>query len=178
MPNIEIEFRARVSKKKYDWLNGFLETNAKDLGQDNKETVFYILPDKLFKVVNEISKNKAKIVLKDHRLGYGSGFGEWEIKINPKEYEIAVEIFNRLNLPGKSMRDWQKRHNYFYKGVEVAVKYSKHWKYHVEMEIVVGSPEKKQGAETQIKNLADELDIELMTDKEIRAFTHAIESRL
>ncbi|MCX6760745.1 MAG: hypothetical protein NTZ84_01380 [Candidatus Nealsonbacteria bacterium] len=176
--NIEIEFRAIISKKKYEWLDSFLEKNAKDLGQDDKETVFYILPGKLFKVVNETSKNKAKIVLKDRRIGHGSDFREWEIKIDSADYEAAVKIFDHLSLPGKSMKSWQKRHNYLYKRIEIAVKYSKHWKYHIEMEIVVGSPKKKEYAEGQIKNLADELGIKLMTDEEIKKFTNKIESKL
>lgn len=79
MNNIEIEFRAKITKEKYDSLNHFLINNAQDLGEDSKDTLFYILPDKLFKVVNETSKNKAKIVLKDNRLGNGNNFGEWEI---------------------------------------------------------------------------------------------------
>ncbi|MEK7163043.1 MAG: hypothetical protein AAB696_02015 [Patescibacteria group bacterium] len=178
MPNIEIEFRAKISEEKYNWLNEFLMSNAKDIGQDNKETIFYILPDKLFKVVNEISKNKAKIVLKNNRIGNGSDFGEWEVLIDPKQYKTAVEIFNHLNLPGKSMKAWQERHNYIYKGIEIAVKFSEYWNHHIEMEIIIDDLEKKNEAERKIKNLADELDIKLMTDEEIKAFTHAVEAKL
>lgn len=178
MNNIEIEFRAKISKNKFDSLNQFLKQNAQNLGEDNKDTLFYILPDKFFKVVNETSKNKAKIVLKNNRIGNGNEFGEWEIKIYPSEYEKAIDMFNHMNLPGKSMRAWQKRHNYLYKGVEIAIKYSEYWEYHVEMEIVVDEVKKKQEAEKQIKDVADELDIKLMTDEEIKAFTDSVESKL
>lgn len=112
MKNIEIEFRAMITKEKYDWLNHFLKQNAEDLGEDNKDTIFYIFPDKLFKVVNEISKNKAKIVLKNNRLGKGNHFQEWEIKINPSDYEKTIDMFNHMEFPCKSMRAWQERHNY------------------------------------------------------------------
>lgn len=178
MKNIEIEFRAIITKDKYEWLNNLLKLKAEDLGEDNKETVFYILPDKLFKVVNETSKKKAKIVLKTNRLGCGIDFGEWELAISPNDYEKAVEMFNGINLPGKSTKAWQERHNYLYKGVEVAVKFSEQWKYHVEMEIVIDDISKKNEAEIQIKKLADELGIKLMTEDEIKEFTRVFESKL
>lgn len=176
--NIEIEFRAKISKEKYDELSRFLLKKAEDLGEDNKDTVFYILPDKLFKAVNETSKNKAKIVLKNNRIGNGSDFGEWEIGINPGEFEKAVEIFDNLNLPGKRMRAWQERHNYLYKGVEIAVKYSEYWKHHIEMEIMIGDLKDKEDAERKIREVADELDIKLMTDEEIKAFAQLVENKL
>lgn len=178
MNNIEIEFRSKITKKKYDELNKFLEENGEDLGEDNKDTLFYILPDKLFKVVNETSKNKAKIVLKDSRIGDGSDFNEWEIGMNPEEYEKAIDMFNHLELPGKSMRAWQERHNFIYNNVEIAVKYSEYWEHHVEMEIVIDDISKKEEAEKIIHSVADELGVKLMTDEEIKAFTESVESKL
>lgn len=178
MNNIEIEFRAKITKEKYDSVNQFLIQNAEDLGEDNKDTLFYVLPDKLFKVVNETSKNKAKIVLKDNRIGNGNNFREWEVRIDPSEYEKTIDMFNHMNFPGKSMRAWQERHNYLYKGVEIAVKYSEYWEHHVEMEIVVDDINKKEKAEEQIHKVADELEIKLMTDEEIKAFIESVESKL
>lgn len=178
MSNIEVEFRSKITKKKYNWLKKFLKKNAKDMGQDDKETVFYILPDKLFKVVREISKNSAKIVLKNNRIGNGNNFREWEIKINPREYEKAVEMFNSLNLPGKFMKAWQERRNYLYKGIEIAVKLSDYWKYHMEMEIMINNLKQKKEAELQIRKVANELGIKLMTNKEIKAFTKSVESKI
>ena len=178
MKNIEIEFRAIITKDKHDWLNDFLLANAKDLGQDNKESVFYIMSNKLFKVVNETSKEKAKIVLKDNHISSGSNLKEWEVKISPSEFDIAVDLFNHLALPAKIDRSHQKRHNYLYKDVEIALKYSDAWKYHGEMEIVVDDIAKKQEAEQKIKAIADELNIKLMTDKEIEDFTKAFEENL
>lgn len=52
MSNIEIEFRAKISKNKFDSLNRFLKQSAQDLGEDNKDTLFYILPDKLHKKIH------------------------------------------------------------------------------------------------------------------------------
>jgi len=178
MKNIEIEFRAKISKEKHDWLHKFLKNKAKDLGEDNKDTKFYILPDKLFKVVSEHSKKKAKIVLKNSRIGEGSDFDELEIQISPDEYEKAIKIFDNLDFPGKAMQAWQERHNYVYKGVEIAVKYSEYWEYHVEFEIVINDMAQKQDAEDKIKKVAEELDIKLMSDGEIKAFTQDVESKI
>lgn len=87
-------------------------------------------------------------------------------------------MFNNLKLPGKSMRAWQERHNYLYKGVEIAVKYSEYWEHHVEMEIVVDKAENTLKAEEQIKEEANELGVKLMTDEEIKIFTESVESML
>lgn len=45
---IEIEMRAMFDKNKYEELKSFLDSNAVDLGQDDKDVYFYIFPDKLF----------------------------------------------------------------------------------------------------------------------------------
>ena len=178
MSNIEVEFRAMISKEKYDWLNNFLKENAKDLGQDDKDTCFYIFPDKLFKVVNETSKSRAKIVLKDNHISSGSSLKEWEIYFDQKDFEKAIDLFNHLGLPAKTARDFQERHNYVYKDVEIAVKFSEQWQHHVEMEIVLDDISKKTEAEEKIKNVAEELGIKLMTNEELRIFTKKFEDKL
>lgn len=178
MKSIEVEFRTIMSKKKHDWLHDFLLNNGKDLGEDNKDTKFYILPDRLFKVVNEVSKQKAKIVLKGNRIDSGNSSRELEMQIDPKEYRKAIKIFDELNLPGKNMEAWQKRHNYIYRGVEIAVKYSKHWGYHAELEIMVESKNKKIEAENKIKKIAEDLGLKLMDIEEIKKLTSAVEKKL
>jgi len=79
---IEVEFRSMFSEKKYNDIKIFLEKNAKDLSEDNKDVYFFILQDKLVKVVNNISKKNAKIVLKLNKIGKGSDFEETEILID------------------------------------------------------------------------------------------------
>lgn len=178
MKNIEIEFRARFSEEKYNELKKFFQSNAEDLGEDDKDTMFYIVSDKLFKVVNEISKGKAKMVLKSSRIEVGSDAQEWEIKIDPDEFEKAIDMFNHLGISNKSMQAWQKRHNYLYKGIEIALKYSEYWEYHIEMEIVINDINDKNKAEEKIKEVASELRINLMTDEDVRAFIKPIEDKL
>lgn len=175
MANIEVEFRAIISEEKFGWLNDYLSANGQDLGQDDKETMFYVMPDKLFKVVNETSKATAKVVLKDNHIASGSALKEWELKIGQQDFEMAVELFNHLLTDAKKIRSHQTRHNYLYKDVEIAVKYSEEWKHHVELEIVISGAEERASAEEKIRGVAGELGINLMTNDEVADFTKKIE---
>jgi adenylate cyclase class IV len=172
---IEIEFRSRFDRNKYENLGRFLKTNAKDLGKDDKNVFFFILPDKLLKVVDNVSQKTAKIVLKLNKIGHGSDFEEIEIPINPLEVAKAVKMIRYLNLGADLMESFQKRHNYSYKGFEIALKYSDHWGYHLELEIVVDDAVKKTKAEQKIKAVAQELNIRLMDEDELRDFTQKTE---
>lgn len=174
---IEIEYRALLTKKKYEKLQQFLNTNAKKLGQDDKDVYFFILPDKLLKIANNISKKTAEIVIKLNKIGRGTDFEEIEIPISQKNINDAVKIFDLLNITDNIMHSFQKRCNYLYKDVEVALKYSDIWKYHIELEIVINKKSKRQSviAENKIKNIANELNIKLMSDKEPAEFTKKAE---
>ena len=55
--------------------------------------------------------------------------------------------------------------------MEIALKWSKTWGYHIELEILVAQSNKKEEAEKQIKQVAKELGIKLMTDAELAEFT-------
>jgi len=173
---IKIEFRARFDKNKYNALAKFLKAKAKDLGPDDKNVCFFIFPDKLLKVVNNVSKKTAKLVMKLNKIGRGSAFEEMEIPIEPKDFHRAIKIFTLWGC-NNIMRSFQKRHNYLYKGVELALKYSGHWGYHLELEIVVDDLKKKQKAEEKIRGVAKELKINLMTDAELKKFTREAEKK-
>jgi len=172
---IEIEFRGLLAKSKHDYLKKFLDSHAKDLGQDDKDVYFFILPDKLVKVVNNVSKKDAALVMKLSKIGKGADFEEIEIPIPLKSVNDAVKFLTSLNITDNIMHSYQKRHNYIYKGVEIALKYSDIWKYHIELEIVVDDKSKKQKAENKIKKIADELGVKLMTDQELVEFTKKVE---
>jgi adenylate cyclase class IV len=118
---IEIEFRSRFSRKKYDQLKNFLLSHAEDLGEDDKDVYFFILPDKLLKVVNNVSQKTAKIVLKLNKIGKGSDFEEIEIPVDPQDVEKGVNMFKFLGF-NEVQNSFQKRHNFRYKGVEIALK--------------------------------------------------------
>lgn len=173
----EIEFRSRFNKSTYTRLKSFLEKNAKDLGEDDKNVYFFILPDKLLKLVNNISKKSAEIVLKLNKIGRGSDFQELTAKIPPEEINTLLRILKNLDIYSSIIESFQKRHNYLYKNVEIALKYSKEWGYHAELEIVVNNLKNKNEAEDKIKLIADELKIKLMTDEELKEFTKKAEKK-
>lgn len=177
LSKIEIEFRALLSKTQYKRIQKFLSTNAKDLGEDDKDVYFFIMPAKLLKIVNSISKNNAALVVKLNKIGKGSDFAEIEIPIAQQDIKKAVEVFTALGITNNVMRSFQKRHNYFYKGVELALKHSNVWGYHIEFEILVNNKNQKNTAEKKIKCLANELEIKLMSDSELSEFTRKAEEK-
>lgn len=172
---IEIEFRSIFNKEKYDMLEKFLNENTEDLGADDKDVYFFIMPDKLLKVVDNVSKGNAKIVTKLNKIGKGDSFEEIEISIDRKDVEKAVNMFKSLNLTDNIMHSFQQRHNYLYKGVELALKYSDEWSYHLEMEIVVDDPNKETDAKKKLYDVAKELDVHIMTNEELTNFTQKAE---
>ena len=166
---IEIEHRSRFSKKVYNSLLNFLEKEGKDLGQDDKNVYFFTFPDKLLKVTDNISKQTAKITGKLTRIGHGSNFEEIEIPINQSDVGKAVRLLKKFGFADVH-NTYQKRHNYLYKGIEIAVKYSKVWGYHAEFEIMISDLKEKTNADKKIQSLAKQLEIRLMTEDELKRF--------
>ena len=173
---IEIELRSMFDQDKFDSLKKFLDKNAKYLGQDDKDVHFYIFPDKLLKVTDNISKDSAKLTLKLNRIGQGSDFEEIEFPIQREDVVKAVKMFNSLEITDNIIHSFQSRHNYIFKGVELALKHSSEWKYHLELEIVVEDESKKRGAERKIRDIALELGVKIMSEKELKAFVKKIEA--
>lgn len=174
---IEIEYRCLLDEGKAAQLKKVLSSKATDLGQDDKDVYFFLLPDKIVKTVNNESKGTSEIVAKLNRLGRGSSdFEEIEIDIAPDNFEKAVKIFT--NLPFEQVqRSYQKRHNYEYKGVELALKHSEDWGHHLELEIVVDDLAKKESAEKKIKQVADELGVKIMSEEELAEFAKRIDQK-
>lgn len=167
---IEVELRAMFDEIKYRELRDLLNNSAKSLGADDKDVYFFILPDKLVKVVNNVSKGTAKIVLKLTKIGKGSGFEEVEIPIDPIFIEKSVNLFSNLGF-NEIQQSFQKRHNYLYKDVEIALKYSDAWGYHMELEKIVSDKKDIEKAEQEIREMAAEFNVHIMTDDELADFT-------
>lgn len=173
---IEIELRAMFDEEKFDSLKVFLDKNAEYLGQDNKDVYFYIFSDKLLKVTDNISKDTAKLTLKLNRIGQGINFEEIEFPIQRKDVEKAAKMFNSLGMTDNIIHSFQSRHNYLFKGVELALKYSSEWKHHLEFEIVVDEESQKEEAEKKIHEVAKELDVKIMLEDELKEFVKKVEA--
>lgn len=173
---IEIEFRSRFSYKDYKRLNNFLSKHGNFLGSDDKDTYTFILPDKTLRLVRNVSQRGAKLVFKPNKIGKGSHFEEIEIPIQADDIPSYIKIFSNLGF-NKIIHSYQKRRNYHYRGIELALKHSREWGYHLELEILISRMNEKPKAVQLIKSLAVELGIRLMTDKEIKQFAKYIEDR-
>ncbi len=173
----EIEFRAKFNKERFDELKKYLDAHAKNLGDDDKDCYYYIFSDKLLKLVHNTSQKTAKISLKLNRIGEGAMFPEIEAYFPQEEFDTMHRLIDALGLPAKVMYGPQKRVNYEYRGCEIALKWSDAWGYHMEIEQVVTSPEERENAEKQIREVADELGIALMSEEELKRFTREAESK-
>ncbi len=175
---IELEFRSMFSKEKYDSLKAFLNEKAECLGQDDKACAYFIFPDRLLKVVHNISKGDAKVSLKLNRIGEGAAFDEMEFHFAEEDFELAKKLFGNLQLNVKYLEESQQRINYIYKDYEIALKYGKTWGYHLEIEKMIADLGEQEQAEQDIRAVSDELGITLMTDEELTRFVRKIESNL
>lgn|GEM_PF-3416252 len=156
----------------------FLDERGEFLGEDDKEVIYYILPDRLLKLVNNTSKGTAKISLKLSRIGDGAAFPETELYFPPEQFETAHHLIENLGLPAKIMSGPQKRLNYQYKDCEIALKYSDIWEWHMEIEQMIEKKEDQLKAEAHIRDVAQELGVQLMTEDELKKFTQEAEKNI
>lgn len=172
---IEIELRSAFDEKKHNELKEFLDKNAKDLGEDDKDVYFFLLPDKITKAVHNVSKKTSKIVIKLNRIGRGtSDFEEIEISINSSNFDKAVKLFSALPFD-QIQNSYQKRHNYLLEGVEIALKWTDSWGFHMELEIMVDDKAKREDAENKIRKVAEKLGVQIMSEEELKDFTEKVD---
>lgn len=175
---IELEFRAMFSKEKYDELKNFLEANAQCLGEDDKNCVYYVFPDRFLKVVHNISKKDAKVSLKLNTIGNGAAFEEIEFHFAQNDFETAKKLFLNLPLEAKMLEESQQRTNYEYKGCELALKYGKTWGYHLELEKMIADKNEQVEAEKEIRTVAKKLGVELMSEEDLKVFVEKVMARV
>lgn len=173
----EIEHRALLTEEKFKKLSDLLSSKAILLGKDDKQVSYYIFSDKLLKVVRNISQGTAKISLKFNTLGTGSMFQEVEVTFPEESFSDMHTICNEISSPDQIITGTQKRTNYKYDGVEIALKWSEDWGYHAEFEIMVSDPTEKETADTHIREVASILSVPLMTEKEIAEFSAAVRNK-
>lgn len=173
----EIEHRALLTEESYKALAEKLAHEATLLGIDDKEISYYIFSDKLLKVVRNISKGTAKLSLKLNVLGAGSSFQEFEVPFPEDSFETMKNICTNISSPDQVIIGTQKRTNYVYQGVEIALKWSEDWGYHVEFEIMISDPKEKEAADARIREVAKSLSVSLMTEEEVAAFSAKVRAK-
>lgn len=167
----EIEHRAVLTESTYKELSEKLAQEATLLGVDDKEVSYYIFPDKLLKVVRNISKGTGKLSLKLNALGAGSSFQEFEVPFPEDSFEMMKSICASISVPDQVISGTQKRTNYEYQGIEIALKWSEDWGYHAEFEIMIPDISGKEVADSRIAGVAKALSVSLMTEEEVAAFS-------
>ncbi|MFF0227604.1 hypothetical protein [Streptomyces sp. NPDC004629] len=176
---VEIEMRARFDEEAHGRLVARLEQEGIDLGCDDKHIYFYVLPDKLLKVTDNTAAGSAKITLKHSKIGQGAAFPETEFAIAREDVSAAVRVFNALGFESQMHQAFNQRHNYRFRGVEIAVKWSEAWGYHAEFEVLLddnASDAARQEAIDRIFSVAKELGVTLMTEQELADFTAEFEA--
>ncbi len=173
---IEIEKRGLLSLEKYNELLSFLDKSAESLGEDDKDVVYYIYPDKLLKVVHNLSKKNAKVSLKMNKLGDGASTLETEVVFISEDFKNMKYILDVVGQAPQTIEGNQKRRNYIYKDCEIAVKWSKDYGYHFEIEKVTENKNNIEKMEKEIESIAEDLDVVLMTNEEIKQLQIKIES--
>ncbi|MBC9724963.1 CYTH domain-containing protein [Streptomyces sp. TRM68367] len=176
---VEIEMRARFDAEAHDQLVARLEQDGTDLGCDDKHIYFYVLPDQLLKVTDNTAAGTAKITLKHSKIGQGVAFPETEFAIAREDVTAAVRVFNALGFEPQMHQAFNRRHNYRFRGVEIAVKWSEAWGHHAEFEVLLddnASDAARQEATDRIFAVAKELGVRLMTEQELADFTAAFEA--
>lgn len=176
---LEIELRARFDRDTHDRLISRLNCEAEDLGCDDKHIYFYVLPDKLLKVTDNTAAGSAKITLKTSRIGQGPAFPEIEFPIARDDVDAAVRVFDGLGLASHMHKAFNRRHNFRFRGVDIAVKWSQAWGHHAEFEVLLEESAGKaaqDAAAAHISAVAGELGVALMSERELADFTAAFEA--
>ncbi|MBV1854548.1 hypothetical protein [Catellatospora tritici] len=177
---LEIEYRAQLTEAEFATLADQLGQRGDDLGQDDKHIWFYVLPDKLLKVVHNISHGTGKVVVKTNRIGSGAAFPETELPIAAADVATAVRLFDALGYAPHMHDAHNERRNWRYRDVEIAMKWSQAWGHHAEFEVALpddaGTDEIEKG-HALIASVAAELGVRLMTEDELTEFTLQFEAR-
>ena len=108
--NIEVEIRGLLTKEGYAQIINFLDKEGQNKELDDRKTTFFVMPEKTLKITEKVSQKKAKISLKTGDIVKDSSQTEFEIDINPSEFEAAENIFIKLGFT-QIQRTEQRRIN-------------------------------------------------------------------
>lgn len=170
--SIEVEIRGQMSEEKFNEVKKTLSEASERSWEDDRNAAFFVIPNVNLKVSKYVSKGTAKIAFKNAHESAKSA-EEIEIPIQGDDYEKIIRIFEELGF-NKYNRTEQKRTNYIYKEVEIAIKWSRDWSYHFEMEKVVEQESEVEQAQSELNQLAKELGLIPMTENEIKALIENI----
>lgn len=172
--NIEVEKRAIVDKETLHALAEKLSSlGAKDLNDDDTETIFYLTDEWQAKVQRKLSKDaEAKIAWKSGGNDGSAQRREIELPFDARNFDTARQIIAAIAPQAQVFETVQRRHDYSLDGVGIALKYSDDWKYHVEFDMVINDSAKAEEAGRLIEEMAAKLGVTLLTADEEKAFVN------
>lgn len=174
----EHERFAFLEEESYDRVSAYLNEHAEDLGPDNKTSYFFVLPDINISVA--VTEQKAVLKYKGGQIGKGIGFEELEIGLaSREEAEKTVRLLQVLTQLDPQVSR-QIRHNYQLDEIELALKYTETWGFHLELEKIYEATDEElkaaaTEADSQIVSVAGRLGIQLATNADLLEFTQAWE---
>ena len=172
---IEVEKKAIVEEADLERIREALtKMGAEDLGKNDTESYFYLHDDYQLKVQIQLSKGAAKIAWKSGGFNGASAREEIELPFPVEQGKNAHKLMDRLLPELKKVRTLQKRHDLKLGDIEIALKWSEQWKFHIELDTNVEDEAGTQNALQELEGLAQKLDIHLMTEAEEKALTDAI----
>lgn len=175
---IEVEFRAQLSEPEYTRIKKILDQKGKLLSEQDQASYYFYDSGKAFKMVHDKDKGSVRIAHKLKTIRESTDFEELEIVMDPKHIETAVPMFKSLLDIDRVIYDEQKRFNYDYKGLEIALKWSEGWGHHIELEKVVIDQKDVPEAEKSIRSVAKELGVKLMNIDDIKRLEKSILAKL
>lgn len=171
----EVEIRGILTQEQYNALISRLNHQATSVEPDDRETTFFIIPDKTLKVTKNLSSQKAKVALKIGNIKTGEQ-EEIEMNIPFDEYKKAVKIFCALGFT-EIQETKQRRINFAVENIVVSVKHSDDWGYHYEMDLNVATEKKIPYARERLVELAKKLGLEVLTDEQIKNICDEIDKK-
>lgn len=170
----EYEERAFLDDKSFARIKQYLDNHSTQSTLDNKQSFFFVLPD--VNVSIAASEKETKVKYKGGQLGRGNGFEEIEFIIQHDSLQDAIKLFSSF-LSIKPQESYQFRINYTLdNSIEVALKYSEMWGFHMEVErIYVAKNEPRKAFEESqsksiLKSFADSLDFKYINDEQMKKF--------
>lgn len=174
MKTYEYEERAFIDESEFLPIKAKLEKIARKVTLDNKISYFYIFPDKNISIA--ASAEKTVVKYKAGKIGIGNGFEEHEFAIQPDHLSAALKFFSSV-FQRESFPSEQFRINYeLPDSIEVALKYTNAWGFHLEVEKVYFAEEdedisaKKDQARDDVDAVSKKLGIEHISDAEMKVF--------
>lgn len=168
---IEVEKRGLLSKKQFEQLPTIiLSLGGIDLGKNDTESIFYLLVNMQVKIQHSTSRNTAKIAWKSGGVDGSPKREEIEVNISVQDYANAEQLMQKLLPDTQRFLTAQKRHDFILHDVQIAVKHSNDWGYHVELERLVDSETKAKDTLKNIDAIAKKLNVVLFTADEERQF--------